>query len=92
MPNAPFNLFAAQTYTLSSAIGSFDTTIILSSFTEPVTNVPYTMALLNTQIVFATIAPKTTLSELISFTGITQNANGTATLTGVTRGLAKKYP
>ena len=89
---APFNPFAAQTYTLASSIGSFDTTIILSSFLEPVTNTPYTMALINSQIVYATIAPKTTSSEFISFTGITQNGNGTASLTGVTRGLAKKYP
>jgi hypothetical protein len=50
------------------------------------------MALLNTDIVYGTIAPKTSSSEFISFTGITQNADGTATLTGVTRGLAKKYP
>jgi hypothetical protein len=50
------------------------------------------MALLNTDIVYATIGPKTSSSEFISFTGITQNSDGTATLTGVTRGLAKKYP
>lgn len=84
--------FGATTYNLGTSIGSTDTTIILSSFLEPVTGVPYTMTLLNTDIVFATIAPKTTSSEFISFTGITQNANGTATLTGVIRGLAKKYP
>ncbi len=87
-----FYPFGAQTYTLGTSIGSTDTSILLSSFTEPVTGTPYTMALLNTDIVFGTIAPKTTSSEFISFTGITQNANGTATLTGVTRGLAKKYP
>lgn len=87
-----YNLFGAQTFTLGTSISSTATTITLSSFTEPVTNVPYTMTLLNTSIVFATVAPKTTSSEFISFTGITQNADGTATLTGVTRGLAKKYP
>jgi len=80
------------TYTLQASISSTATTITLSSFTEPVSNVPYTMALLNTSIVYATIAPRTSSSEFISFTGITQNADGTATLTGVTRGLAKKYP
>jgi hypothetical protein len=84
--------FGAKTYNLGSSISSTATTILLSSFTEPVTGTPYTMALLNTDIVYGTIAPKTTSSEFISFTGITQNANGTATLTGVTRGLAKKYP
>lgn len=80
------------TYTLATSISSTDTTIILSSFTEPVSGTPYTMVLLGTDIVYGTIAPRTTQSEFISFTGITQNADGTATLTGVTRGLAKKTP
>lgn len=88
----PFKPFGAQTYNLGTSIGSTDTSILLSSFLEPVTGTPYTMALLDTQIVFGTIAPKTSQSEFISFTGITQNANGTALLTGVTRGLAKKSP
>lgn len=88
----PYFPFGAQTYFLGSSIGSTDSSILLSSFLEPVTGTPYTMALINSSIVFATISPKTTSSEFISFTGITQNSNGTATLTGVTRGLAKKYP
>lgn len=92
MVNAPYNPAGGKTYTLSGSISSTATTFTLASFIEPVTGTPYTMALLNTQIVFGTIAPKTTSSEFISFTGIIQNANGTATLTGVTRGLAKKYP
>ncbi len=87
-----FNPAGGGTYNLNSSIGSIDTIITLSSFLEPVSGVPYTMALLNTSIAFATIAPRTSSSEFISFTGITQNADGTATLTGVTRGLAKKYP
>lgn len=36
---------------------------------------------------YGTLEPGTTREENISFTGITQNADGTATLTGVTRGL-----
>lgn len=80
------------TYTLSASIGSTDVTIQLTSFTEPISDVAYTMALLNTDIAYGTIGPKTSSSEFISFTGITQNGDGTATLTGVTRGLAKKYP
>jgi hypothetical protein len=87
-----FNPFGAAQYTLQSSISSTQTTITLSSFTEPVSGVPYTMALINSDIVYATIAPKTSSSEFISFTGITQNSNGTATLTGVTRGLSKKFP
>lgn len=80
------------TYYLGSSIGSTNTTILLSSFLEPVSGTPYTMVLLNTTIAFGTIGPGTSSSEFISFTGITQNANGTAQLTGVTRGLSKKYP
>lgn len=87
-----YHPFGSTTYTLGQSISSTDTSIILSSFVEPVTGVPYTMVLINSDIAFGTISPKTSSSEFISFTGITQNANGTATLTGVTRGLAKKYP
>lgn len=83
---------SSKTYTLASSIGSNDTSILLSSFTEPISNTPYTMAMLNTDIVYGTIAPKTNQREFISFTGITQNPNGTALLTGVIRGLAPSDP
>lgn len=81
-----------KTYVLASSIGSTDTTIQLSSFLEPVTGTPLTMALMNSDVVFGTLGPKTASSEFISFTGVTQNSDGTATLTGVTRGLGKIYP
>ncbi len=84
--------FGAGTYTLNSSISSTATTITLTSFTEPVSGTPYTMVLIGSDIAYGTISPRTTSSEFISFTGITQNADGTATLTGVTRGLAKKSP
>lgn len=87
-----YNPAGGSTYYLNSSISSTATSITLSSFTEPVSGTPYTMTLLNTDIAYGTIAPKTTSAEFISFTGITQNSDGTATLTGVTRGLAKKYP
>ncbi len=83
---------SGQTYTLQSSISSTQTTITLTSFTVPVTGDPITMVLMNTDIAYGTIAPKTSQSELISFTGVTQNSDGTATLTGVTRGLNKTYP
>ena len=51
-----------------------------------------TMSTLNTTIAYATIAPKTSQSEIISFTGITQNSDGTATITGISRGLQFQYP
>lgn len=41
---------------------------------------------------YMTLEPETEREENISFTGITQNANGTATLTGVTRGLGLVSP
>ena len=87
-----FHVAGLQTYTLSGSIGSTDTSFTLSSFLEPVTGTALTMANLATDINYGTIAPKTTSSEFISFTTITQNANGTCTLGGVVRGLAKKYP
>lgn len=87
-----FNPAGGGTYNLGASVGSTDTTILLSSFKVPVSGADVTMALMNTDIVYGTIAPRTSSSEFISFTGITQNANGTATLTGVTRGLNKTSP
>lgn len=87
-----YNPAGLQTYTLQSSISSTQNTITLSSFLVPVTNTPVTMTLLNTSIAFGTLDPKTNNAEFISFTGITQNSNGTATLTGVVRGLNMTYP
>src|SRR3990167_2531796 len=81
------------TYRLQSSLGSSDTSISLSSFKEPVSNIKYTMAYLNSTIEYGTIEPSnSSKKEFVSFSGITQNANGTATLTGVTRGLGFSYP
>jgi len=41
---------------------------------------------------YGTFEPETDREENFSFTGLTQNANGTATLTGITRGLQFKTP
>ena len=87
-----YKTFGGGTYSLGASIGSTDTSILLTSFTEPVSGTPYTFALLGTDIVYATIAPGTSSSEFISFTSLVQNGDGTCTLGGVTRGLAKKYP
>lgn len=85
-----FNPTGGTTYRLASSIGTTDTSIRLSSFKEPVSNIPYTMSYINTDIAYGTLDPNVpSKSEFISFTGITQNANGTAVLTGVTRGLAR---
>jgi len=85
------NLYGATTYYLQGSITATQTSITLVSFLEPVTLVPITMSLMNTTTAYATISPRTNQSEFISFTGITQNADTTATLTGVTRGLKRGY-
>lgn len=88
-----FNPTGGKTYRLQSSITSTQTNITLSSFKEPVSNIPYTMSYLNSDIMFGTINPQNNNSkEFVSFTGITQNSDGTATLTGVTRGLGFSYP
>lgn len=88
-----FNPTGGGTYYLSSSIGLSNTTISLSSFTEPISGIPYTMTYLNSSIGYGTLDPQQpTRSEFISFTGITQNSNGSATLTGVSRGLSRSYP
>jgi hypothetical protein len=80
------------TYRLQSSIGTTNTSVRLSSFKEPISNIAYTMSYLNSDIQCGTIDPQTTRSEFISFTGITQNSDSSATLTGVSRGLGRTYP
>lgn len=87
-----FNPTGGGTYRLQSSIGTSNTSIRLTSFKEPVSGIPYTMSYLNSSIQYGTIDPQTTYKEFVSFTGITQNADGSATLTGVTRGLGFSYP
>ena len=99
-----FKFVQAQNFALAGA-GAIAgaTTLILKSFTGIDGVTPLTMTDFGV-IGFATIEPGNgTQEEQISFTGITQNANGTATLTGVstvlfinpytaTSGLAKTHP
>lgn len=87
-----FRTMSGQSFTLGSSISSTQTTILLTSFKVPVSGTDITMATMGTDIAYGTLAPGTSSAELISFTGVTQNADGTATLTGVTRGLDKEYP
>lgn len=88
-----FNPSGGGTYRLQSSIGVSNTSIRLSSFKEPISNIPYTMTYLNSAIGYGTLDPQSpTRSEFVSFTGITQNSDGTATLTGVTRGLSRSFP
>jgi hypothetical protein len=81
------NYVQAQKFTLSgSGCTSTATSIILSSFKLPDGSTDIVTANFGDKG-FATLEPGTSREEQISFTGVTQNANGTATLTGVTRGL-----
>lgn len=88
-----FNPAAGGTYRLKSSIGTTDTSITLSSFKEPISDLPITMTSLNSDIGYGTLDPQSTSrKEFVSFTGITQNGDGTATLTGVSRGLSFLSP
>jgi hypothetical protein len=87
-----FNFVQLQDLKLAgSGVSLTDTTIVLQSMKliDGVTNV--TMAMFGA-VGMAVIEPDTSREENISFTGITQNADQTATLTGVTRGLDFKTP
>lgn len=84
-----FNPTGGSTYLLQSSISSSQTTITLTSFTEPGSGIPYTMTYLGSNIEYGTLSPSSGNSEFIAFTNIVQNTNGTATLTGVTRGQAR---
>ena len=69
-----------------SGIGVSDTTITLQEFEQPDNVTKLTMTDFGS-IGYGTLEPGTSKKEFISFTGITQNGDGTAALTGVTRGL-----
>lgn len=84
-----FNPTGGGTYRLQSSVGLSNTTITLSSLKEPISNIPYTMTYLGSSVGYGTLDPQSSRSEFVSFTGITQNSNGTAQLTGVTRGLTR---
>ena len=86
-----FNPVGGTTYRLQSSIGTTDASVKLSSFKNR-SSIPLTMTLLATDIGYGTLSPQTSRSEFVSFSGITQNSDGTATLTGVTRGLSDISP
>lgn len=88
-----FNTVGGKVYSLyGGGIGSSDTSITLSSFQQPVSNYLLAMADFG-DIGYVTIEPgSSSRQEFVSFTGLTQNSDGTATLTGVVRGLAPVPP
>lgn len=88
-----FTPVEASQFTLSGAgITSSASTIQLNSFKLPDPNhTPITMSMFG-DIGYAVLEPQTSKIENITFTGVTQNANGTALLTGVTRGISFYSP
>lgn len=87
-----FNFVQLQDLRLAgSGISLSDTSITLQSMKLIDGTTSVTMSMFGT-VGMAVIEPDTSREENISFTGITQNTDGTATLTGVTRGLAFSTP
>jgi len=92
---APQFTAAKPTYLYGGGISSSDVSIKLTALVTP-NGTPITTAqlvgsaLLN--VFYATIEPSTNKKETISCTGVTQNGDGTAVITGCTRGLQFTYP
>jgi len=85
-----------QTYTLSGGgISSTGSSIDLTSFTIPQSGYKLTISNFGDTggIVYGTIEPgNRTKQEFVACTGVTQNSDGTARLTGCSRGLAPIAP
>lgn len=82
---ASFTPVGGQTYYLAGAgITATQNTIQLTSFQTP-DGRSLAMSMFGS-IGYAALEPGTSKLEDVTFSGITQNSNGTATLTGVTRG------
>lgn len=73
-----------------SGITSTAATLTLTAFTTP-DGTNLSMSDFGT-IGYLVIEPRTSNVELVSFTGVTINPDGTATITGLTRGLSFKAP
>lgn len=88
-----FTPVQASQFTLAGAgVTSSQNTITLTSFKLPDPNkTPIVMSMFG-QIGYGVLEPQSSKIENISFTGVTQNANGTAVLTGVSRGLSFYTP
>lgn len=88
-----FTPVQGQTYYLAGAgVTAAQNTITLSSFDLPDPNkTPITNSMFSgTQ--YGVLEAQTSKIENVTYTGVTQNANGTATLTGVSRGISFYSP
>lgn len=90
---AAVNAVGGKLYYLSgSGVSSSATTMTVTSFQVAGGSFPLTMSDFGA-MGCGTIEPgHTTRQEFISFTGLTQNSDGTATLSGITRGLSPVSP
>lgn len=88
-----FNTVAGQAYFLfGGGVSASQTTITLTDFDIPVAGIPLQTSDFG-DIGYLTLEPGSTArQEIVSFTGVTQNADDSATLTGVTRGLSPITP
>lgn len=84
---------AGQTYYLAgSGLSSSATSITLTSFTIPQNGLKITDAMMS-ETFYLTIEPGSrSRQEIVSCTTVTQNGDGTATLSGCTRGLSPVTP
>jgi hypothetical protein len=81
------------TTTAGAGVSATATTIVLSSLVHLAAVGGGTVAMTDIGTLgWATLEPGTSREEIISFTGITQNGDGTATITGVTRNLKSYAP
>ncbi len=78
-------------YSLSgSGISAAATSVTLVNFTDINGN---TLAMTDFGTIgYLVLEPKTSKAEIVSFTGVTNNGDGTCTITGLTRGLSAKSP
>lgn len=88
-----FTAVSGKTYYLAGAgVTSSSNTINLASFTLPDPNNTPIQSSMFSGTQYGVLEAQTSKTEDITFTGVTQNGNGTATLTGVTRGISFYSP
>jgi len=88
---AAFYPVQTKSVRLYSGISSISTSARLRSFYDLSGSTKLTMAMFGS-VGYVTFDPGTPKEESASFTGITDNGDGTQTLTGLTRGLLGRYP
>ncbi len=86
-----FTPVSGEAYYLKQGISTTASSITVTSLTVPGTSQKLTMSDFG-DIGCGTLEPGRTKREFFSFTGVTQNGDGSATFTGVSRGLSPISP